>query len=369
MRRIGLVAVLAFGVGIAVAHAATHATSQATETLTVPNASATPVRSTTFLVASHTYQLVVRGTVSDWCSPTGCPAGDPAKVPQPNVGQDALYGYAQWRFPQPQLTRQLLVDGVGLDQLAAKAGKVPYNPTHVYRVDVTRRSGRLNFVSADASSVDNNSGAWTVTLTDLGATKHPPATTTTRTGTTPSKTSGGWPYIVIQKDQFRTTLTPPLEVTDATSEVLEWPLESSGSGFPAGTPKYEARLRVTVTGPPAGIRIPTRGARTCTTYAPYDGGSSTTTKRYALTLLAGRSTLMPAVSQKVHDDVGCQWAFDFTIAQTRRPTVTISAPGMTPRGYNPIVFTLGMGAYDREACEITVRASSETHACKPLTNP
>lgn len=192
MRRITLVALaLALALGGSL-DAAVRAGTQLAQTLTVSNTSPTPVRSVAILVPSHTYELVIRGTVSDWCSSTSCPTGDPAKVPQPNVGQDALYGYAPWRFPSPQITRQLLINGVGLDQFAHKAGKIPYSPSHTYRIEVTGLHGRLAFLTADTSSVSNNSGAWTVTIDDLGQTK-PVATKPTPTpkkSATPTPTAG-----------------------------------------------------------------------------------------------------------------------------------------------------------------------------------
>ena len=192
MRRIVLITFGALALGGGVTDAAVQArTIGAAETLSVSNTSATLGRSTTALVASHSYELVVRGTVSDWCSPTSCPTGDPAKVPQPDVGQDALYGYAQWRFPTPQITRQLLINGLGLDQLAHKAGQIPYSSTHVYRARVTGISGRLTFVSADAGSSSNNSGAWTVTITDLGTIGRPPAPSAKTTSSPTRSTSGG----------------------------------------------------------------------------------------------------------------------------------------------------------------------------------
>ena len=194
MRRIILIALalplaLAFGGSVS---AAVRTGTQPAQTLSISNASSTPVRSKAILVPGHAYELVIRGTVSDWCSSAGCPTGDPAKVPQPNVGQDALYGYAPWRFAHPQITRQLLINGLGLDQLAHEAGKIPYSPSHTYRVRVTGLHGRLSFLSADASSVSNNSGAWTVTIDDLGQTK-PVATKPTPTpkkSATPKPTAG-----------------------------------------------------------------------------------------------------------------------------------------------------------------------------------
>ena len=110
----------------------------------------TPVTSKSVLVANHTYELVAQGTVSNWCTGTSCPPGDPVTTPQPNLGVDALYAYAQWRCPTPQLERQLQVNGKGLDQLAGESGQIPYSPSHSYSVTVTGITGPLTFISETA---------------------------------------------------------------------------------------------------------------------------------------------------------------------------------------------------------------------------
>jgi hypothetical protein len=132
-----------------------------------------PVTSKTVLVASHKYRLDVSGTVSYWCpknDPTTCfwPAAlPPPAPPHPSVelsGVDALYCYAAWRCPTPELWRPLQVNGMGLDQFAGLEGKIPYNGGHTYTVTVTGVSGTLSF--ADAASTPT--GSFTVTITDLG---------------------------------------------------------------------------------------------------------------------------------------------------------------------------------------------------------
>jgi hypothetical protein len=125
---------------------------------------------------THRYEIEARGTVSDWCPPTATKASDCSGSPlQIGEGVDPLYCYAAWRCPSPQLWRQLQIDGEGLDQLAGTPGAITYNPglfgseAHRYVVTVTGVSGRLTLVAADAvGSSDNNSGAFTVVITDLG---------------------------------------------------------------------------------------------------------------------------------------------------------------------------------------------------------
>jgi hypothetical protein len=84
------------------------------------------------------------------------------------VGVDALYCYAKWRCPTPQLWRQLRINGVGLDEFVPdQAGKIAYSGGHTYRIRVTHFAGRLSFVSSDGSPEDD-SGKWKVAITNLG---------------------------------------------------------------------------------------------------------------------------------------------------------------------------------------------------------
>ena len=140
------------------------------ETLTVSNTSSKPVTSKTALDPTHRYRLVARGTISDWCTPSSCPGGDPSKTAQPYVGVDALWCYAKWRCPAPELWRQLQVNGtLGIDQLAGLDGKIAYDPGHVYTVEFTGKSGMLSFDAWDArGSAADNSGSFTVQIEDLG---------------------------------------------------------------------------------------------------------------------------------------------------------------------------------------------------------
>jgi hypothetical protein len=130
----------------------------------VSNTNPKPVSSAA-LKGTHSYKFVVRGTVSDW------PVG--AEYPQVREGEgvDALYCYAKWRCPKPELWRQLRINGSGLDEFAGKTGRIRYSASHVYTVTVSGVAGRLTLVSSDAqSSPDGNSGAYTVEITDLGLT-------------------------------------------------------------------------------------------------------------------------------------------------------------------------------------------------------
>ena len=112
----------------------TGASARALETMMISNTDPKPKRSATVLKASHRYRLVGSGTVSDWCDGGSTPCNPPLVL---NDGVDALYCYATWRCQKPELWRQLQVNGVGLDQLAGKDGKIPYSAGHVYTVEVT----------------------------------------------------------------------------------------------------------------------------------------------------------------------------------------------------------------------------------------
>ena len=145
--------------------------SRGIDTLTVSNVSPVPVYSSLSLLPGHLYKVQVDGTVSDWCTDTSCPAGDPAAVAQPAVGVDALYCYAQWRCPTPQNWAALKVNGMGLDQLTLPSHPIPgYSDTHSYTAYVAGIQGRLSFVAADAAkgSSSDNSGQFAVTIADLG---------------------------------------------------------------------------------------------------------------------------------------------------------------------------------------------------------
>jgi hypothetical protein len=145
--------------------------TRATDTLTVSNVSATPIYSSLSLLPDHAYKVQVSGTVSDWCTDTGCSTVDPATAPEPGVGVDALYCYIAWRCPTPQNWQALKVNGVGLDQLTLPSRPIAaYSGSHTYTAYVAGIQGRLSFVAADAAkgSSADNSGEFTVTIQDLG---------------------------------------------------------------------------------------------------------------------------------------------------------------------------------------------------------
>jgi hypothetical protein len=142
------------------------ATGGPSESVTVPANGSGPVTGQTALLATHRYQISASGTASYWCSrndPTSCSFPG---MPHPSVelaGTDALWCYATWRCPTPQLWRPLLVNGMGLDQLAGNPNGVAYDPSHDYSVQVTGISGPLTFTSQAGSF-----GGFSVTVTDLG---------------------------------------------------------------------------------------------------------------------------------------------------------------------------------------------------------
>jgi hypothetical protein len=153
---------------LASAQAAQSTGRRALESIVVSNTKSTPVKSAP-LDKTHAYRVTATGTVSDWCTTSSCPAGDPTKTAQANVGVDALYCYAKWRCPTPELWRQLSVNGKGLDELAGREGKIPYNAGHAYSVELDCLSGPLSFVATDAvGSAGDNSGQFNVTISDLG---------------------------------------------------------------------------------------------------------------------------------------------------------------------------------------------------------
>jgi hypothetical protein len=171
MRRTILVAGAASLVALLVVGVAEAVVRRAAETITVSNTDTKPVRTTTDLDPDHRYRLTVTGTVSDWCTTTGCPKADPTKNPQPNVGVDGVWCYAKWRCPTIQAWQQLSVNGKGiLDFAGMTPDQVPYSSSHTYSVEFEGISGHLSIGAVDAlaGSISDNSGSFEVTLTDLG---------------------------------------------------------------------------------------------------------------------------------------------------------------------------------------------------------
>jgi hypothetical protein len=110
------------------------------------------------LQGGHTYKWVVSGTDSYWPVGTG-------EYPKNVEGQgvDALYCYAAWRCPKPELWRALQVNGDGIDQLAGKV--LPPTASHRYEFVGTQ------FVPVGAVSFEAGglSGGFTITITEVGA--------------------------------------------------------------------------------------------------------------------------------------------------------------------------------------------------------
>jgi hypothetical protein len=157
---------------LVVAALAANAEAARAETIVVSNTKTTPVTSKTVLEPGHRYRLVASGTVSDWCPATAkkkeqCTYGSPFEIAK---GVDPLYCYAKWRCPTEELWRQLRVNNQGLDEIAGKADDIELAASHTYAVELTGIKGRLTFVASDAAagSIGDNSGAFTVTLTELG---------------------------------------------------------------------------------------------------------------------------------------------------------------------------------------------------------
>jgi hypothetical protein len=173
--------VLAAALGAAPAHAAQ---TWALETVRVSNTAPTPVTTRVALDAGHRHRLTVSGTISDLCTTTSCPKGDPAKVAQANVGVDGVWRDAKWRCPTPEPWQQLVVNGKGiLDFTGLKPEDTPNSAGHRYSFEFEGVSGPLSLGCWDAlaGSGAGNSGAFTVTITDLGPSgAEPPASAATR---------------------------------------------------------------------------------------------------------------------------------------------------------------------------------------------
>ena len=97
-----------------------------------------------------------------------CSYGSPYEV---GKGVDAVWCYAAWRCPTKEAWQQLNVNGKGiLDFVGLTSDKVPYSAGHSYTFEFGGVSGPLTLGSSDAldGSTGDNSGAFKVTITDLG---------------------------------------------------------------------------------------------------------------------------------------------------------------------------------------------------------
>jgi peptidoglycan hydrolase-like protein with peptidoglycan-binding domain len=166
-----LAAGVCFASAVALGAGAVHAAgTSALATIKVSNTSSKVVKSTV-LDPDHRYRLTVSGTVSDWCTASSCPPGDPAKTAQPRVGVDGVWCYAKWRCPTPEAWQQLNINGKGiLDFAGLTPADRPYSSSHKYTIVFDGVSGALSLGSSDAlaGSGGDNSGSYTVTITDLG---------------------------------------------------------------------------------------------------------------------------------------------------------------------------------------------------------
>lgn len=193
-RRSGRVlsAIVLVAVGVWAAPAALSAPrlrSDASGTTHVANKNPAPQTNSVVLYATHEYRIKASGTASDWCPPTAkqasdCTYGSPLAI---GTGIDSLYCFAKWHGCTPaQLWRPLGVSvgdangpWLGLDQIPGGPTTIPYEGSHVYTVEFVAKPAehgkKLSFVGGDAlqGSGGDNSGTFTVTMTDLGP-KTPP---------------------------------------------------------------------------------------------------------------------------------------------------------------------------------------------------
>lgn len=98
------------------------------------------------------YSIEVSGVISDWG--------------EYRDGIDAVWCYAAWRCgPGGEAWQQLRIDDKGMSELAARA--IPYNPQHIYRIDIPGTGAPFEFYAIDAQgSPNDNSGAFEVLVTE-----------------------------------------------------------------------------------------------------------------------------------------------------------------------------------------------------------
>lgn len=138
--------------------------SRRLETLTVPATNHNGAV-TAPLDPTHSYRITVSGAIS-------AHAGVSAEC-------DALYCFHDG-VKGPMANLRVNREGQSILQLGTKpTGMLPYNPGHTYQVVIVGVSGPLHFFFTD-SDYSDNSGAWKVTIQDLGATvvRASPATAT-----------------------------------------------------------------------------------------------------------------------------------------------------------------------------------------------
>jgi hypothetical protein len=99
------------------------------------------------------YSIEVSGVISDWGGISD--------------GIDAVWCYAAWRCgPQGEPWQQLRIDEKGLSEIVGRA--IPYNPQHVYRIEIPGTGAPFEFYAIDAlGSASDNSGAFEVSVTEI----------------------------------------------------------------------------------------------------------------------------------------------------------------------------------------------------------
>ena len=108
-----------------------------------------PEKSKAMLKLGKTYKLQASGVISDWTNVDGV--------------VDAVWCYADWRCGAGIVWDQLRVNGRGMTDIAVC--KLPYNPGHVYEVELQGEGKPLTLWMYDAqSSSGDNSGEITVRI-------------------------------------------------------------------------------------------------------------------------------------------------------------------------------------------------------------
>ncbi len=120
------------------------------QTLVVPNTQAVKVRTNFATVPGGIYRIQASGVINDW-----------GNAPD---GIDAVWCYAEWRCGREgQVWNQLRINGKGIPDLAGRP--VPYNPGHLYSVDLLGDGNPIEFYCSDAQdSAGDNVGSFTVTV-------------------------------------------------------------------------------------------------------------------------------------------------------------------------------------------------------------
>lgn len=127
-------------------------TPSRTETLTVPNTEPKKVSTSFATKAGAVYIIEASGFVSDWSGKSD--------------GVDAVWCYAKWRCGENgEPWQQLRIDDKGM--MEASGSHIPYNPAHIYRIEIPGTGAPFVFYMSDAqTSASDNSGAIQVKVTE-----------------------------------------------------------------------------------------------------------------------------------------------------------------------------------------------------------